>query len=87
MTFRGSLANVNAALDGLRFLSEPGYLGVASLEFINNDQGNTGSGVALGDTDMVAIDIQPAPPPPPPPPPSPPITPRVLSAALVKKGG
>ena len=46
MTFTGTLANINAALGGLRFAPTANYSGAASLQIITNDQGATGSGGA-----------------------------------------
>ena len=57
MTFRGTLTNVNNALNGLSFLPNPNFVGSASLGIVTNDQGNTGSGAALTDTDTVAITV------------------------------
>ena len=55
MTFTGSVANINAALNGLSFAPTANYNGAASLQIVTNDQGNSGSGGALSDTDTVAI--------------------------------
>ena len=57
MTFTGTLANVNTALNGLSFLPTLNFNGAASLSITSNDQGNTGSGGALTDTDNVAITV------------------------------
>jgi len=57
MTFSGTIANINAALDGLSFSPTADYNGSASLQIITNDQGNTGSGGAVSDTDTVAITV------------------------------
>ncbi|WNG60199.1 tandem-95 repeat protein [Archangium gephyra] len=57
MTFRGTLANVNAALDGLTFAPVANFNGAASLAITSNDLGNTGSGGALSDSDTVAITV------------------------------
>lgn len=59
MTFSGTLANINAALDGLRFTPTTGYYGPASLQITTNDLGNTGFGGAKTDTDTVAITVVP----------------------------
>ena len=59
MTFSGTLANINAALDGLRFTPTTGYYGPASLQITTNDLGNTGFGGAKTDTDNVAITVVP----------------------------
>ena len=57
MTFTGTLANVNAALDGLSFNPTAGYSGAASLEIVTSDQGNTGTGGALTATDTIGIQV------------------------------
>ena len=43
MTFTGSAAAVNAALDGLSFMPSAGFSGAADLSISVNDQGNTGA--------------------------------------------
>ena len=40
-----------------RFAPTANYNGAASLQIVTNDQGNTGSGGALSDTDTVAITV------------------------------
>jgi hypothetical protein len=62
MTFTGTLAAINSALDGLVFTPEPGYVGPASLTITTNDQGYTGSGGPLTDTDVVNITVSLIPP-------------------------
>ncbi len=57
MTFNGTLANVNAALNGLTFKPAQGYTGAASIQLTTDDQGNTGSGGARSDTDTVAVNV------------------------------
>jgi len=57
MTFSGTLASVNTALDGLVFAPAAGFTGSVSLSLVSNDQGGSGSGGALGDTDLVAISV------------------------------
>lgn len=57
MTFRGSLGNVNAALDGMSFTSLLNFAGPASVEMATNDLGN--SGVAPNDQPLSDIDIVP----------------------------
>ncbi|MGO4830764.1 beta strand repeat-containing protein, partial [Rhizobiaceae sp. 2RAB30] len=58
MTFTGTIADINAALDGLTFIPTPGYSGPASLQITTNDQGLSG-GSAQSDTDTVTIDVTP----------------------------
>src|SRR5206468_745645 len=55
MTFTGTLGNINADLNGLSFTPSQGFTGNATLQIVTNDQGNTGSGGALTDTDNVNI--------------------------------
>jgi hypothetical protein len=57
MTFTGTIADVNTALNGLSFAPTSNYNGAAQLQILTNDQGNTGAGGPLGDTDAVAITI------------------------------
>ncbi len=59
MTFTGTLADLNAALDGLSFLSAANFNGAASLQITTNDQGNTGLGGPLSDSDTVNITVNP----------------------------
>ncbi len=60
MTFRGTLGNVNMALDGLVYTPFLNFAGPAQIEITTNDLGN--SGVApndqpLSDIDTVAINV------------------------------
>ena len=57
MTFTGTLANINTALAGLSFLSTANYFGPASLKITTNDQGNTGAGGAMSDSDTIGINV------------------------------
>jgi hypothetical protein len=57
MTFTGTVASINAALQGMTFVPTSGFSGPASLTIVTNDQGNTGSGGALSDTDGVNITV------------------------------
>lgn len=58
MTFRGSIADVNNALNGLIFTPSAGFSGQAVLTITSNDLGNTGaSGASLTDTDSVNIQV------------------------------
>lgn len=57
MTFVGSLADVNAALEGLIFQPTPGYHGSASLQIVSNDQGASGTGGVQSDTDVILITV------------------------------
>jgi hypothetical protein len=60
MTFSGTAAAINAALTGLSFMPGAGFSGAASLSISTNDQGNTGAGGALSDSDAVAINVLPS---------------------------
>ena len=44
MTVRGTIADINAALEGLRFDPTPGYAGSTTLSIAANDLGNAGAG-------------------------------------------
>jgi hypothetical protein len=57
MTFTGTVANVNAALNGLTYLGNGNYNGADTLTIHTDDQGNTGSGGPLTDQDSVAITV------------------------------
>src|SRR6185503_19671808 len=57
MTFRGTLANINTALNGMSFTPTNGFSGAASLTITSNDLGNTGTGGPLSDTDVVNIQV------------------------------
>src|SRR5204862_382169 len=57
MTFTGTPAAVNAALNGLSYAPAANYNGADTLSITTNDLGNTGSGGPLSDTDTVAITI------------------------------
>ena len=57
MTFTGTIANINTALDGMTFTPTAGFNGAASLTIVSNDQGNSGTGGAKSDTDVVNIQV------------------------------
>jgi hypothetical protein len=59
MTFDGTVAEVNTALTGLVFRGDQNYFGSAQLSLTTSDQGNTGTGGTLSDTDNVAITVNP----------------------------
>jgi len=59
MTFTGTPSDVNVALNGLSYAPTPNYNGPAQLSITTDDQGNTGSGGALSDTDAVTITVAP----------------------------
>ena len=54
----GSVAAINAALDGLTYTPDEDFFGNASVTITTNDNGNTGSGGALQDSDTVAITVE-----------------------------
>ncbi|WP_083714930.1 beta strand repeat-containing protein [Bradyrhizobium brasilense] len=55
MVFTGTLANVNAALATLTYRGDNGYSGPDSISIVSNDQGATGAGGALSDSDSVSV--------------------------------
>ena len=57
MTFTGTVADINAALEGLTYTPNGGYNGVDTLTITTDDQGNTGAGGALQDVDTVNITV------------------------------
>ena len=57
MTFTGTVADVNAALEGATFAATAGFTGTASVQIVTDDQGYTGFGGALSDTDAVSITV------------------------------
>jgi hypothetical protein len=59
MTFTGTVAAINTAIDGLSFGPTANFNGAATLTITTNDQGNTGGGGAKSDMDTVTINITP----------------------------
>src|SRR5204863_4225551 len=57
--FTGTLASINAALNGLTFAPTSNYNGPATVQITTDDQGNSGAGGTLSDTDTVNITINP----------------------------
>jgi hypothetical protein len=57
MVFTGTLANVNTALNGLSFIPMADFTGAASVQIVSDDQGFTGTGGALTDTDTINITV------------------------------
>lgn len=57
ISFTGNLTGVNAALAGMTFTPTTGFNGNAVLNIVTNDQGSSGSGGPLSDTDSVTIDV------------------------------
>jgi hypothetical protein len=58
MSFTGTIANVNFALDGLFFYPAQGFTGAASLTIAVDDQGNTGAGGAKSAAGTVNITVE-----------------------------
>ncbi|MCE1113821.1 MULTISPECIES: DUF4347 domain-containing protein [Pseudomonas] len=59
MVFTGTLAAINAALNGLTFTPQAGYNGTGSITFQSDDQGYSGSGGIKTDVDTLSIIISP----------------------------
>jgi len=59
LTFDGTLADVNQALNGLAFVPISGYNGPASLQITTDDLGLTGSDGPKTDTDLIGITVNP----------------------------
>jgi VCBS repeat-containing protein len=64
LIFTGTMAAVNAALEGMAFKPQPNYVGQATLQLTVDDQGNSGSGGPLLNAGAVHILVGAAPPPP-----------------------
>jgi hypothetical protein len=60
MIVRGSVAALNAALDGLQFAPTNAYRGAASIALSVDDLGQSGSGAANVINDQIAIQVAPA---------------------------
>ncbi|HEY0414266.1 MAG TPA: Ig-like domain-containing protein [Allosphingosinicella sp.] len=59
MTFTGTLVDINTALNGIVYAPPGNFNGATSLTITTDDQGNTGSGGAKTDTDIVTINVTP----------------------------
>jgi len=57
MTVEGTIPNLNAALNNMRFTPTPGYTGAASLQMVSNDLGKTGTGGPQSDDDTINITV------------------------------
>ncbi|UVC10114.1 cadherin-like domain-containing protein [Rhizobium sp. TH2] len=55
-TFAGTIADINAALDGLEIVSD--NTGAISISMTTSDLGNTGTGGAKVDVDIISIDVE-----------------------------
>ena len=58
MIFTGTIADINAALEGMTFVSVADFVGTASVQITTDDLGNSGAGGAQSDTDSVDITVQ-----------------------------
>jgi hypothetical protein len=59
MTFRGTLANINAALNGMTYVPDPDWYGTEHLYVSTDDLGNSGSGGNLTDYDELLVFVDP----------------------------
>ncbi|WP_148612192.1 T1SS-143 repeat domain-containing protein, partial [Aeromonas sobria] len=60
LVLTGTLADLNALLSGgVTYQGNSDFHGSDALTMVTNDQGNTGSGGALSDTDVLPIEVQP----------------------------
>ena len=57
MTFTGTIAAVNTALNGLSFNPTTNFYGAASLQIVTSDLGATGTGGTLTDNDTVTVTV------------------------------
>ncbi len=59
LSLTGTLININTALDGLAFKPTTNFNGETSIKITTNDQGATGTGGGLLDTDEITIKVTP----------------------------
>ncbi|OKH40726.1 hypothetical protein NIES2101_34895 [Calothrix sp. HK-06] len=59
ITLVGTVNAINLALDGLTFTPTANFNGIASIQVTTNDRGNSGSGTALTDTDIITVNVNP----------------------------
>ena len=57
ITLTGAIADINTALEGMTFTPDAGFNGVASIQMMTDDLGNTGTGGAKTDGDTVNITV------------------------------
>ncbi len=57
VSMQGPISAINAAMNGMMFTPTAGFNGAATLTIVSNDLGNTGSGGAKSDTDIVNIQV------------------------------
>ncbi len=55
LVVRGSLAAINAALDGAKYQPDKNFVGIGGLTMTSDDLGSTGAGGPLQDVDSVPI--------------------------------
>ncbi|WP_370539755.1 MBG domain-containing protein [Algoriphagus sp. Y33] len=55
LSMEGSIADINAAFNGMTFTPTAGYSGLAGITITTNDQGFSGSGGAQEDEDVITI--------------------------------
>jgi hypothetical protein len=60
MTFQGTIAAINTAMDGMFFTPDTNYYGPAQLTITTDDLGNTGEPGPMQDTDVVSILVDPS---------------------------
>ncbi len=58
MTFTGTLADINAAINGMTYTPPASFAGAGSIEIFADDLGNNGDGGALQNSGFVAINVQ-----------------------------
>jgi uncharacterized repeat protein (TIGR01451 family) len=58
MTYEGTLANVNAAIDDVTYRGDLNYNGPDTITLVSNDNGHTGSGGVLTDTDTTNVTVR-----------------------------
>ncbi|HYG80434.1 MAG TPA: DUF4214 domain-containing protein, partial [Pyrinomonadaceae bacterium] len=56
LIFKGTIADINAAMNGLQYKPNANYTGAASLKILTSDMGNS-PGPALTDTDTISITV------------------------------
>ncbi|NUM46498.1 MAG: tandem-95 repeat protein [Anaerolineales bacterium] len=57
MTYQGTLTDLNTALTGVTYRGVQNYAGADTVTLLANDNGNTGSGGVLTDTDTVSVTV------------------------------
>lgn len=58
MTFQGSLAEINAALDGLVYSPTSNYNGADSIDIVVNDRGQSGAGGARTANSSISVNVR-----------------------------